>query len=432
MFGCFLFDYLWPEIKERIMWFKMFRESFLFAFSSVAGNKLRTFLSLFGITIGIVSIISVFTVFDWMENGIRNNIESLGNNTIYVEKWPWTPDPNIKWWDIMKWPPPSAEDYEALIRKSQTAGALSYTVFSGETIKFRGNSVSSRVTAATHDFENVRTLEIEKGRYFTQSESASGKPVAIIGAELADKLFDKLEPMGREITVAGYKTQVIGVFRKEGKGGLSDSGMDETLLIPINFSRQFINFRNPFLNSDIMIRGKGGVSVQELSDEVVMILRAARRIGPGKENNFSINQASQITSTLEPVFRGINVAGWIIGGFSILVGGFGIANIMFVSVRERTSIIGIQMALGAKRRWILLQFLTESVLLSITGGILGLLIVFLGTLFVNYFFALDMFLTAGNIILAIAISGTIGIIAGFAPASAASRMNPVEAIGYTF
>lgn len=414
------------------MWFRMFRESFLFAYSSVAANKLRTFLSLFGITIGILSIISVFTVFDWMENGIRTNIESLGNNTIYVEKWPWTPDPNLKWWDIMKWPPPSAEDYEALIRKSQTAGALSYTVFSGETIKFRGNSVSSSVTAATHDFENVRTLEIEKGRYFTQSESASGKPVAIIGAELADKLFDNIEPLGKDITVAGYKAQVIGVFKKEGKGGLSDSGMDETLLIPINFSRQFINFRNPFLNSDIMIRGKDGVSVQELSDEVVMILRAVRRIGPGIENNFSINQASQITSTLEPVFRGINIAGWIIGGFSILVGGFGIANIMFVSVRERTSIIGIQMALGAKRRWILLQFLTESVLLSITGGILGLLIVFLGTLFVNYFFALDMFLTAGNIILAIAISGTIGIIAGFAPASAASRMNPVEAIGYTF
>jgi len=165
---------------------------------------------------------------------------------------------------------------------------------------------------------------------------------------------------------------------------------------------------------------------------VVMILRAVRRIGPGKENNFSINQASQITSTLEPIFRGINIAGWIIGGFSILVGGFGIANIMFVSVRERTSIIGIQMALGAKRRWILLQFLTESVLLSITGGLLGLMMVFIGTLFVNYFFALGMFLTAGNIILAIVISATIGIIAGFAPASAASRMNPVEAIGYSF
>lgn len=411
----------------------MFRESFLFAFGSVASNKLRTFLSLFGITIGIVSIISVFTVFDWMEDGIRKNIESLGDNTIYVEKWPWTPDPNIKWWDIMKWPPPSVDDYEAVLRRSKSAGAVSFTVFSGETIKFRGNSVSDTyVTAVTHDFENVRTLEIEKGRYFTQAESASGKPVAIIGAELAKRLFDDIEPLGKEITIAGHKAQIIGVFKKEGKGGLSDSGMDETLLIPLNFSRQFINFRQPFLNSDIMIRGREGVSVQELTDEIVMILRAARRIGPGKENTFSINQASQITSTLEPVFRGINIAGWIIGGFSILVGGFGIANIMFVSVRERTSIIGIQMALGAKRRWILLQFLTESVLLSITGGLVGLVLVFIGTLFVNYFFALGMFLTAGNIILAIAISGTIGIIAGFAPASAASRMNPVEAIGYSF
>jgi putative ABC transport system permease protein len=429
----FLFDYLWSEINDGVMWLKMFRESFMFAFSSVAGNKLRTFLSLFGITIGIVSIISVFTVFDWMENGIRKNIESLGDNTIYVEKWPWTPDPNIKWWDIIKWPPPSTEDYEAVLRRSKSAGAVSFTVFSGETIKYRGNSVSDTyVTAATHDFENVRTLEIEKGRYFTQSESAAGKPVAIIGAELADKLFDDIDPMGKEITIAGYKTQIIGVFKKEGKGGLSDSGMDETLLVPINFSRQFINFRNPFLNSDIMIRGKAGVSVQELSDEIVMILRAVRRIGPGKESTFSINQASQITSTLEPIFAGINVAGWIIGGFSILVGGFGIANIMFVSVRERTSIIGIQMALGAKRRWILQQFLTESVLLSITGGILGLLMVFIGTLFVNYFYTLGMFLTAGNIILAIAISASIGIIAGFAPASAASRMNPVEAIGYSF
>jgi putative ABC transport system permease protein len=415
------------------MWLKMIRESFLFAFSSVAVNKLRTFLSLFGITIGIVSIISVFTVFDWMESSIRTSIESLGDNTIYVEKWSWTGGPETKWWDMLKWPPPSQDDYEAVMRRSTSAEAVCYTVGTGVNIKFRGNAVSDTyVLAATHDFENVRTLEIERGRYFTQSESASGKAVTIIGAELARKLFDEIDPMGREITVAGFKTQIIGVFKKEGKGGLSDSGMDETLLLPLNFSKQFVNFRNPFLNSDIMIRGKEGVSVEQLTDEVVMILRASRRLRPGEENNFSINQASQITSTLEPVFRGINIAGWIIGGFSILVGGFGIANIMFVSVRERTSQIGIQMALGAKRRWILLQFLTESVLLSITGGIVGLIMVFIGTLFVNYFFTLGMFLTAGNIILAIAISGTIGIIAGFAPASAASRMNPVEAIGYSF
>jgi len=411
----------------------MFRESFLFAFSSVVVNKLRTFLSLFGITIGIVSIISVFTVFDWMENSIRESIATLGDNTIYVEKWPWTPDANIKWWDMIKWPPPSVDDYEALVKRSTSVQAASFTVGSGEAIKYRGNLASETyVLGATHDFQDVRSFEIERGRYFTQNESSAGKPVAILGSEVAKELFDNVQPVGKEITISKYKAQVIGVFKKEGKGGLSDNGMDEAVLVPLDFSRQFVNFRNPFLNSDIMIRGKEGVSVQQLSDEVVMILRAARRIGPGKENNFSINQASQITSTLEPVFRGINIAGWIIGGFSILVGGFGIANIMFGSVRERTSIIGIQMALGAKRKWILQQFLTESVLLSVTGGLLGLILVFIGTIFVNYFFTLGMHLTAGNIILAIVISATIGIVAGFAPASAASRMNPVEAIGYSF
>lgn len=415
------------------MWLKMFRESFLFAYSSVVVNKLRTFLSLFGITIGIVSIISVFTVFDWMEGSIRESIASLGDNTIYVEKWPWSSDANIKWWDMIKWPPPSIEDYEAVIKRSSSASAVCYTVSSSEPVKYRGNMIGETwIMGATHDFENVRSFDIERGRYFAQSETASGKPVAIIGAEVAEKLFDRIDPVGKEISIDRYKAQVIGIFKKEGKGGISDNGMDEGVLVPIDFSRQFINFRNPFLNSDIMIRGKDNVSVQQLSDEITMILRAARRIGPGEENNFSINRATQITSTLEPVFRGINIAGWIIGGFSILVGGFGIANIMFVSVRERTSIIGIQMALGAKRRWILQQFLTESVLLSVTGGILGLIIVFIGTLFVNYFFTLGMYLTAGNIILAIVISATIGIIAGFAPASSASRMNPVEAIGYSF
>jgi len=405
----------------------------LFAFGSVAANKLRTFLSLFGITIGILSIISVFTVFDWMENSIKESIATLGDNTIYVEKWPWTSDANIKWWDMMKWQPPSVEDYEAVAKRSAFTDAVCYTVGSGEAIKYRGNLASDTyVMAVTHDFENVRSFELEEGRYFTLSESASGKPAAILGYEVADKLFGDVQPVGKEITINKYKAQVIGVFKKEGKGGMSDNGMDQAVLVPLNFSRQFINFRNPFLNSDIMIRGKEGVPVQQLSDEVVMILRAVRRIGPGKENTFSINRASQITSTLEPVFRGINIAGWIIGGFSILVGGFGIANIMFVSVRERTSIIGIQMALGAKRRWILQQFLTESVLLSVTGGILGLILVFVGTLFVNYFFTLGMHLTAGNILLAVVISATIGIVAGFAPASSASRMNPVEAIGYSF
>lgn len=415
------------------MFLRLLKEGFLFAYNSVIVNKLRTFLSLFGITIGIVSIISVFTVLDWMEKSIKDTIATLGDNTVYVQKWPWSFDPNLNWWDMVQWPAVSPDDYEAIIRKSSATGAACYTAYVPRTVKFRSNSISeASVVAATQDFDQVRSFEIEKGRYFSQAESTTGKPVAIIGYEYAKKLFENSNPVGKEISVAGFKVTIIGVFKKEGKGGISDNGMDQVVLIPLAFGAKFINFKHRWLDANVMVKGKDGVSVEQLSDEVTMILRSARRLKPGEVSNFSINQASLLTQGFESVFAGINIAGWFIGGFSILVGGFGIANIMFVSVRERTSIIGIQKALGAKRRFILLQFLIESVLLSVLGGILGLLIIFIASLLINYIYDLNIFLTAGNIVMGIVISGVIGIVAGFAPASTASKMNPVEAIGYSF
>ena len=225
---------------------------------------------------------------------------------------------------------------------------------------------------------------------------------------------------------------MIGVFKEEGQGGISDSGMDEMTVIPVNYAKRIVNMRNRFINSNIMLKARENAAIQELGDEATMILRAARRLKPDETNNFSINRASLLTQGFENVFAGINVGGWIIGGFSILVGGFGIANIMFVSVRERTNIIGIQMALGAKRMFILWQFLYESMLLSLVGGILGLLLISIGTAVVNYLWELNMHLTFGNIFLGIMISAVIGAVAGYAPAHAASRMNPVEAIGFSF
>ena len=204
------------------------------------------------------------------------------------------------------------------------------------------------------------------------------------------------------------------------------------MLIPINLGKTFINLRNRFAESQLMVKAKPGVAVQELSDEVTMVLRASRRLRPGEVTNFSVNRASMVTQGINAIFSIINIGGWIIGGFSILVGGFGIANIMFVSVRERTNIIGIQKALGAKKFFILQQFLVESVLLSIAGGLIGILLIFLGTLTINYLYELNMYLTIGNILLAIIISGLIGIVAGYAPAYAAAKMNPVDAIGFSF
>jgi len=415
------------------MFFRLLKEGFIFAVNSVIVNKLRTFLSLFGITIGIFSIISVFTVLDWMEKSIRDSISTLGENVIYVAKWPWSFDPNRAWWDIMKWPAISMDDYQAILNRSTKAEAACFLVSQSEQIKYRNNIASeATIWAATAEFENIRSFEIKDGRSFSPFESSSGKNVAIIGAVIAERLFEKTDPVGKEIFITGFRTTIIGVFRKEGKGGISDNGMDETTLVPLNFARTFINLRNINLGSSLMIRAKAGISAQELTDETTMVLRAARRIKPGMQSNFSINRASLISQSFDAVFKGINIGGWVIGGFAILVGGFGIANIMFVSVRERTNIIGIQKALGAKRFFILQQFLVESVLLSLIGGFLGILMIFIATLFINYLYDLNMYLTMANAFLAIFISGIIGVVAGYAPAYSAAKMNPVEAIGFSF
>lgn len=415
------------------MFFRLLKEGFLFAVNSVVVNKLRTFLSLFGITIGIFSIISVFTVLDWMEKSIHESISSLGEDVIYIHKWPWGLNTDLNWWDIIKWPAISMDDYEAVLERSVKTENVCFMVSQTEQIKYKKNLANDvYISAVTHEFENLRSFEIEKGRYFSPEESSTGKNVAIIGAELAEKLFDKANPVGKQINIEGKKTNVIGVFKKEGKGGITDSGMDKVTLVPLNYGKTFINMRNNFIDATLMIKAKKGIPVDELSDEAIMILRAARRLQPDAINNFSVNRASLISQSFEGVFAGINIGGWIIGGFAILVGGFGIANIMFVSVRERTNQIGIQKALGAKRSFILQQFLVESVLLSIIGGILGVLLILIGTLIINYLWELHMYLTLANAMLAIVISGIIGIVAGYAPAYSAAKMNPVEAIGYSF
>ncbi len=415
------------------MFLKLLKEGFIFAVNSIFVNKLRTFLSLFGITIGIFSIISVFTVLDWMEKSIRDSISTLGDNVIYVQKFPWSFNPNLAWWDIIKWPAVSTNDFEAIQKRSTKTRSVSFAVSQRKKIEYKKNVASDAVIfAVTNDFENVRSFEIENGRYFSPFEESSGKNVAILGAEIADNLFEKTDPVGKQITIAGKKAYIIGIFKKEGKGAIGDSGMDKIAMVPLSFAKSFINMRNNFIDAQLIIKAKPGVPIQELSDETTMILRASRRLKPGEDSNFSVNRASLLTKGFDSVFAGINIGGWLIGGFAILVGGFGIANIMFVSVRERTNIIGIQKALGAKRFFILQQFLVESVLLSLFGGLLGLIMILFVTIAINYLYDLGMYLTAANSFLAIFISGIIGIVAGYAPAYSASKMNPVEAIGFSF
>lgn len=400
----------------------------IFAIRALVVNKLRTLLSLTGVTIGIFSIISVFTLVDSLENEIRSSIEELGDNVVYIQKWPWAFGGDYPWWDYVNRPEVTLKEQEDLANRSELASASGFLVDFRKVVKYGTNSIEDQqIQAITPDYNKVRTMEIASGRYFTLQEFRSGRPVCMIGDYVAYVLFGNINPVGKEVKIDGRPTTVVGVFDKEGESMIGMS-LDETVLIPVNYAKSMVDLRNRWLSPNIYVKAKEGVSLTELKDELTIIMRSLRRLTPKQEANFALNEVSILSRGFDEFFGFINLVGLVIGGFSILVGGFGIANIMFVSVKERTNIIGIQKALGAKRMFILSQFLAEAVLLCLIGGGVGLFVIFLAGLGLTYFTEFAVMLSAKNIILGFGISATIGLISGFVPALSASKLDPVEAI----
>lgn len=411
-----------------MLFLTLFKESFLFAIQALVTNKLRSFLSLLGITIGIFAIISVFTMTDSLEKKLRDSVQSLGDNVIYVQKWPWTFGPDYPWWKYLNRPVPNISEFELVKRQSRKGEAFAFMVSVKGTAKYKSSSVeNSDVICVSHDYDRIRSFDVVKGRYFSELESGSGNAVCIIGNTIAEGLFQFEDPVGKTIRIRNSKLKVIGVLKKEGESMIG-SNIDSQVLIPINYARNLVDLRSDRFEPMILVRAKPGVTNEELIDELTGVMRNIRKLKPAAEDNFALNQTSMISSQVNDLFGVVGVAGWIIGGFSILVGGFGIANIMFVSVKERTNIIGIQKSLGAKNYFVMLQFLAEAVVLSIIGGIIGLVLIYGGTFVVEAFMEMEVGLTKSNIILGLTISVLIGVVSGFVPAYNASQLDPVEAI----
>jgi putative ABC transport system permease protein len=408
---------------------KLLRESFGFAFQSVIVNKVRTLLSLLGITIGIFSVISVLTIFDSMEIAIRSSLDELGENVLFVQKWPWAMGGDYPWWKYFRRPETSVKELKEIQKRSVTSDASCFMFAVNRTLKYQNNSIeNTKVVAVSHDYSNVMPFNLSDGRYFTALESQNGRNVAIIGESIAKELYEGLDPINRDVKIFGSKLKVIGVMKKEGENMFGDSP-DEQVFIPVNFARNYVDMKH--IGTSIIVRAKQGIDNDEMRDEITGIMRSVRKLKPKAEDSFAINETSILSQGFDQVFGVISIVGWVVGGFSLLVGGFGIANIMFVSVKERTSQIGIQMSLGAKRFFILFQFLFESFFLSLFGGVMGLLIVYvLVLLSQNFPFTLQ--LTANNIIIGMGVAGGIGLLAGIIPSYSASRLDPVEAMRTTF
>jgi putative ABC transport system permease protein len=410
-----------------MLFFKLIGESFVFAIQAIVVNKTRTILTLLGITIGIFCIISVFTVFDSIERTIRTSVESLGSNIVFIQKWPWgVGGGEYPWWKYMRRPDPKPHELDEIIRRSQTMESAAFFASTAREVSHLAATIQGAViVGVSQDYDAVFNMEIANGRYFTPLESGAGRNVAIIGDDIRKNLFENIDPVSRQITVWGRKLEVIGVLKREGQSGFGNSN-DNQVLVPVNFARNFIDLNNS--GPTIVVRAKPQVSNDEMIAELTGIMRSVRRLKPAAEDNFSINETSLISNIFDSLFGVINIVGWIIGGFSLLVGGFGIANIMFVSVKERTGIIGIQKSVGAKNYVVLFQFLFEAIFLSVFGGIVGLIIIFAGTLLFSYLLDMELVLTLGNILLGVIVSAFIGLVSGFIPAWSASRLDPVEAM----
>ena len=418
------------KLYRRItMIIKLIFESIRFAFGSLKGDKFRTFLSLFGVSIGIFSIVTVFTAVGALQKNVESGLNSFGGNTVYVQQFPFAPPEGeeYKWWEYMNRPMPKYEEYLFLKSQSKTIAATSFVVFTNRTVTYKRASFNSGfITAATYEWGEIANTEIDRGRYFSQFEAQSSTPVVILGNEVANALFGFENPINKVIKVGNANARVIGVQKKAGESIVNIFDTDNSILISYTFASTIMNVKRT--ESMICIKPIDGVDRDESIQEMRQLLRSIRRLKPKQNDNFALNEMTFLLSQTKAIFGGINLAGWIIGGFSILIGGFGIANIMFVSVKERTNLIGIQKALGAKKYIILTQFLAEAAALALAGGAIGILMVLGVVLALHGNESFPMELTAYNVFRGLFISSIIGIVAGLLPAYTAANLNPVEAI----
>ena len=411
-----------------LVYLRLLKESFGFALNALRNNKLRTLLSLLGVTIGIFSIIAVLAAVDSLDRKIKKDLSSLDKNTIYLMRFSFGPS-EIPQWKREQFPNVKYDEYEYLKSSLNDLNQMAFQFFvNRETIKYQSATVSDiNVVPVSHEFIEIEGLEFDEGRFYNESESNSGSAVIVLGNEIASGLFEGASPIGKNVRLYGQRFTVIGVLKKQGAGIFGDSN-DTSVFIPVNFLRRMYGDNNDALTPVILIKPEKGVDMDAFKAELTQKLRNYRGMKTDEIDNFFINVLSGFTDLIDGIVGQMNIVGWIISGFSLLVGGFGIANIMFVSVKERTNLIGIQKSLGAKNRFILFQFLFEAVILSVIGGVVGLFLVWIISIVLSKAMDFEFVLSMGNVILGTSLAAIIGLISGIMPAITASKLDPVEAI----
>ena len=420
-------------VKELRIVAGLVAESASFAFFSIRSDKLRTFLSLSGVTVGIFSIVAVFCAVDSLKSNIMEGVKSFGSDIVYIDRFPMVPEEGdsggqLQWWDYLQRPEITEDNFEYVARNATLARSVVYVVMGSGNASYRRNNYSNAFLVITTDgLENVMNYSLAGGRDFSETEVRGGANVAILGHNVVRDLFGDSWPVGKKIKVRGGTATVVGVLEEQGESMASIVNLDDAVILPLQFGKMVL--ASAWGSGMMMAAPAEGVERQAFIDELRMLLRSCRGLSPSERDDFAINEMTFLLDMLDSVFRGLSRAGWIIGAFSLIIGGFGIANIMFVSVQERMSQIGIQKALGAKRYVILTQFMVEASFLSLAGGLVGILLVFLVSVPVNAVSEhFTISLSLDNAVAGMLIAAVLGILSGLIPAWKAATVDPVRAI----
>ncbi len=408
----------------------IFWNSFKMSLQELNNNKLRSSLSLTGIAFGIFCIISVLAAVDSLKAKVQHDIQSLGSNTIYIDKWVYAGGPDYPWWKFVNRPIPQYDEEKFIKERSSLAKYVSYFNQTNANVQYKDYYMSNvNIYAVTQDFINIQSVDISFGRYFNESDFQRGNNVSVIGYEIAGQLFgEPSNAVGKMVSYDGHRAIIIGVITKQGQNMINGFDYDHSMLLTYRAWASVYSARNTDNDPFIMVNAKDNVPSTALSNELEGIMRQERHLSPKQEDNFALNDINTLSSQTDGLFSTLNIGGWAIAGLSLIVGAFGVANIMFVTVRERTSQIGLKKAIGAKRRTILTEFLIESAFLCVIGGVIGLSLVYLLTFALSSVIPFPIVIAPNIIWLALSICIGLGILSGIIPATIAARMNPVVAI----
>src|SRR6218665_1455050 len=412
-----------------LLYLRLLKESFTFAMNALRNNKLRTMLSLLGVTIGIFSIIAVLAAVDSLDRKIKSDLSSLDKNTIYLTSQSFGPS-DIPRWKREQFPNVKYEEYQYLKSSLDHVENSCFQYFAaGQNIKYDPKTVSNlNMVAVTYEFVDIQRLEFAEGRFFNELESNSGRQVVVLGHDIAEQLFENVDPIGKTVRMYGQRFTVIGVTKKKGSGMDIGGGDDTSAFFPSSFLRSLYGDNNENVLPVIVLKPEKGTDMDALKGEISQKLRGFRGVKQGEIDNFFINVLSGLIDMIDGLLSSVRFGGILISFFSFLVGGFGIANIMFVSVKERTNLIGIQKSLGAKNKFILFQFLFEAIILCLFGGAIGLLLVWIIAIILTNALDFEFVLSFYNILLGTSLAALIGLISGILPAISAANLDPVEAI----